>query len=147
MTTVRGTLKKRISPAQRLVLSLEGEYVRLSDAAEILDVSPKTLRRLFKTDDEKLLELNLGPSAYVPMGKRGRLVYLYTPDDITRLRTYFEDLKKVRPIESLPHAGRPAKWTAEQRKTRQRLYSSRHYYNRRAEELLAEGRHDEAKAA
>jgi hypothetical protein len=70
-----------VSPAARLVSSLDGQYYMLSEVAEILGKDPMTLRRAMYKDRVK------APSFEVKQGKMK--VYAYTADDIQELREYF----------------------------------------------------------
>ena len=125
-------MSNRIAPSVRFVRSLEGTYYLLREAAEMLEVSPRTLRNFIDKDNDLL-----GPSFFTYLGKIK--IYLYTEDDIKRLREYITEQKNlIYPISENPktketHKGRPAKWTAEQRKMRQRKFSQVHYYKNQAE--------------
>lgn len=70
-----------ISPAARLVSSLDGQYYLLSEVADILGKDQMTIRRAMYRGRVK------APSHEVWEGKMK--VYLYTPDDIQELRDYF----------------------------------------------------------
>jgi len=139
VTTTTDT-SERMDPTTRFVRSLPGKYFMVREAAAMLGVRHPVLRALLKEDKE------LGPSFCVFFGKVK--VYLYTAEDIERVRVYLTQRKRVfRNTDITSSLGRPQKWTEEQRKERQRLYSSSHYYRRRAEKLDAEGRTDEAEKA
>jgi len=72
----------RISPADRLVSDLDGTYYKLTEAAEIVGVSPTTLRRLIRRKNTGLA----APSYQIRQG--AMKVYLYNKDDIAELREY-----------------------------------------------------------
>lgn len=72
-----------VSPADRLVSNLDGTYYKLTEAAEILEVSPTTLRRLMRKANTGLK----APSYQITQGNMK--VYLYSQDDLTELRLYF----------------------------------------------------------
>lgn len=75
----------KLSPADRLVSELDGEYYKLSEAADLIGVSASTLRRLLKSDKVK------APTYQI---KRGEMtVYVYTPDDIAEIKQYYADSK------------------------------------------------------
>lgn len=71
-----------ISPAARLVSSLDGQYYLLSEVADILNKDQMTIRRAMYKG-----RVN-APSYEVWEGKMK--VYIYTADDIQELREYFE---------------------------------------------------------
>jgi hypothetical protein len=122
---------EHMDPSTRFVRSLDGEYFMLREAAEMLGVSHRTLR-IYLADPETKDEL--GPSFCAYFGKVK--IYLYTREDIEKIRKYLTSRKTVFRTNETPRpTGRPPKWTSKQRKERQRLYSSAHYYSRRAEEL------------
>lgn len=81
----RGEIEQEpvVSPADRLVSNLEGTFYKLTEAAEILEVSPTTLRRLMRRPDTGLK----APSYQITQGNMK--VYLYSQDDINELRVYF----------------------------------------------------------
>lgn len=78
--------QRRISPIERAVA--ETGYLRLSEAAEILDVAPITLRRLLKNPDIS------APSSEISRG--GYKTYLYTPEDLKELQGYFKDRTQIK---------------------------------------------------
>lgn len=132
--------EERIAPSVRFVRSLEGKYHLLREASELLGVSHRTLRN-FNTSDPT----NLGPSFYTYLGKIK--IYLYTDDDIERLRKHLSAQKIVYPSSDpgpMHNNGRPAKWTPSQRKARQRMFSQVHYYKNMAEKHVQNG--DQQKA-
>lgn len=60
-------------------------------------------------------------------------VYLYTKDDIERMR---ETLQTRVTVREYHRTGRPTKYTLEQRKTRARLFSRRHYWQKMRNKAL-----------
>lgn len=72
----------RLSPADRLVSELDGEFYKLSEVAEIVGVSQMTLRRLLHNDKID------APSYQI---KRGKMtIYVYTPEDIQEIKRYYQ---------------------------------------------------------
>lgn len=72
---------RRLSPAARLVTSLDGDYYMISEVAKILGKSTQTIRRTMYENRVK------APSKQVRQG--GMTVYLYSSEDIEELRGYF----------------------------------------------------------
>lgn len=70
-----------VSPAARLVSSLDGQYYLLSEVADILKKDQMTIRRAMYKGRVK------APTYEAWEGKMK--VYLYTTDDIAELRDYF----------------------------------------------------------
>lgn len=125
---------KVLDPSTRFVRSLDGEYFMVREAAEYLGVSSVTLRSAMKDDTEKW-----GPSFCAWFGKVK--IYLYTKADLERIGKNLADRKRVyRNSEEYSATGRPKKWSDEETKSRQRLYSQHHYYRRRAAKMTEEGR-------
>jgi hypothetical protein len=125
-------------PSTRFVRSLNGEYFKLSEAAAMLEVSQVSLRKFIREGTE-----GFTPSKAVWFGKLK--IHLYTRDDIDRIREMLNARREV--IDSdgpMPKRGRPAKWSADQRRERQKAYSRAYYYKKRAEQLLAEGKPEES---
>ncbi len=110
-------------PATRFVRSLPGDYFMLREAAEELKLSPYTLRKYIVEDIDGLV-----PSKAVMFGKVQ--VYLYTKDDIERMRSVLASREQVRPYD---RKGRPSKYSLEQRNERARLFSRRHYWRKMLE--------------
>jgi len=111
----------------------------LREAAESLNVSHVTLRKFIRDDNE-----NLGPSKCVFFGKSK--IYLYTLDDVTKIAKYLEERKTVLDNDGthkLSARGRPAIWTKEERKERQRKFARASYYKRKAQNALAIGTTEE----
>lgn len=81
----RGEIEQEsiVSPADRLVSNLDGTFYKLTEAAELLDVSPTTLRRLMRKPNTGLK----APSYQITQGSMK--VYLYSVDDLNELRVYF----------------------------------------------------------
>lgn len=127
----------KLDPATTFVRSLPGTYYMVREAAAILGVSHRTLRKLNESTDPEHSALK--PSF---IGKLGQVrIYLYTEDDLNTIREYMSTRRRVFPNQGrtdLP-MGRPARFTKEERKVRQRLYSKAHYYGKRAEEELDKG--------
>lgn len=78
--------QRRISPIERAVA--ETGHLRLSEAAEILKVAPITLRRLLKNPEIS------APSNEITQG--GYKTYLYTPDDMKELESYFQSRTRLK---------------------------------------------------
>jgi hypothetical protein len=125
-----------LDPATKFVRSLDGTYYMVREAAEILGVSHRVLRKM--NDDP---ESEMKPSFAAYLGKIK--IYLYTEDDITKIRDYLEiERKRIYPNEpgvGPERKGRPSQFTKSERKERQRLYSKAHYYGKRAEEETSRG--------
>jgi len=92
----------------------------LREAAESLDLSPHTLRKYIAND-----AAGLKPSKSVMFGKIE--VYLYTREDLDRMRNVIDNRVTVRDYAG---GGRPSKYSLQQRKDRARLFSRRHYWKR-----------------
>jgi hypothetical protein len=126
-----------MDPATRLVRTLPGNYKKLSEAAEILGVSGDTLRALIQE------AVNEGdpagaPSKFAMMG-RTRL-YLYTDEDIERIRGVLESRREVRTFDlTSSGTGRPPLYTKEERATRTRLNARAWYYRNRIKKLEEAG--------
>jgi hypothetical protein len=122
--------------ATKFVRSLDGNYFMLREAAESLKVSHATLRKFIKDDNEKL-----GPSKCVWFGKSK--IYLYTTEDINKISKYLESRKEVFDNDEtqpkLSGRGRPAIWSPEEKKERQRKFARVSYYKRKAQAMLAIG--------
>jgi hypothetical protein len=122
--------------ATKFVRSLDGNYLLLREAAESLRVSQATLRKFIKDDNA-----NLGPSKCVWFGKSK--IYLYTIWDIEKISKYLEHRKTVFDNDEtqpkLSGRGRPAIWSPEERKERQRKFARVSYYKRKAQAMLVIG--------
>lgn len=110
-------------PATRFVRSLDGEYFMLREAASALELSPSTLRKYIQDQIE-----GLQPSKSVMFGRVR--IYLYTKDDIERMRDVVAERRQVKTYDS---AGRPVKYTREEKARRTKLFSRRNYWRRQRE--------------
>ena len=131
-----------LSPAVAFVRSLPGEFFMLREVAEIVGVSQYTLRSLIANDAE-----GLTPSNFAMFGNVK--IYLYTRDDIKRLEKNFERrLEVLKYNGQSAKVGRPALYTKEERRERNRLHSQSYYYKTRYEALSKDpDRVDDAKIA
>lgn len=120
----------------RFVRSLTGTYYRVSEVSQIIGVSGQTIRKKMRQDDA------WAPSFTAHMGKVQ--IYLYTPEDLDRLKELAGDYRSAKPFKG-PMVGRPAKYTPDERKERNRLYTRRHYWNKRFDDAVEQG--DNALAA
>jgi len=125
----------KIDPVTTFVRGLDGgPYYMVREASEILGVNHRVLRK-FNDDPDS----DLKPSFLAFLGKVK--VYLYTEDDIDRIKDALEERRRVYPNDPalIPVRGRPRSFTKEDRKQRQKLYSRAHYYGKRAQEELERG--------
>lgn len=125
----------KIDPMTTFVRGLDGgPYYMVREASEMLGVNHRVLRKLNDDPDS-----DLKPSFLAYLGKVK--VYLYTQDDIEKIREGLEERRRVYPNDPtvFPQRGRPRKFTKEDRKARQVLYSRSHYYGVRAQEELEKG--------
>jgi DNA-binding transcriptional MerR regulator len=130
-----------LSPAVAFVRSLPGEFFMLREVAEIVGVSQYTLRSLIANDTE-----GLTPSNFAMFGNVK--IYLYTRDDIKRLEKHFERrLEVLKYNGQSAKVGRPALYTKDERRERNRLHSASYYYKTRYEALSAAERTEDAKIA
>lgn len=131
-----------LSPAVAFVRSLPGEFFMLREVAEMVGVSQYTLRNLIANDAE-----GLTPSNFAMFGNVK--IYLYTRDDIARLQKHFERrLEVLKYNGQSAKVGRPALYTKEERRERNRLHSQSYYYKKRFESLRNdESRKEEAETA
>ena len=72
---------KQPSSADHIMAKLPGTYYRLTEVAEILGLSVRTLRRLIPKGHTK------APSKQITVG--GMKMYLYTPEDVQEIRDYY----------------------------------------------------------
>lgn len=73
----------RVTPAEKYVRELEGEYYLLSEVAEKVGVAPGTLRRLIKSPTKKV-------NAPSFVGHQGAMpLYIFSKDDLEEIRTYY----------------------------------------------------------
>lgn len=115
----------RIDPATKFVRSLEGDYYMLREAAELLGVSQRVLRHYIQQRNK-----DLSPSFSASMGKVR--IYLYTLEDVNRIRDALRERSVVYKNEGRIAVGRPPRFTSEQRKIRQRKFSMANYYIKRS---------------
>ena len=124
-----------LDPATRLVRSLEGEYFKLSEAAEILGVPESTLRALIK-DASEGGDPDGAPKQYIPFGKIP--IYLYTHEDIDRIREVLTKRRSASPVPfDMVLNGRPPRYTPEERAVRTKLSARAWYYRNRIARLEA----------
>jgi len=117
---------KKLSPAERHVRSLGCDFFMVSEVAEVLGISPATVRKLIPNDDLD------APSFWVRFGDKAQ-IYLYTAQDVQELRDYLDGIRKVRPLSPTgQRLGRPHKYTPEQRKEKRKEYNRRYYEARKA---------------
>jgi hypothetical protein len=129
-----------LDPVTRFVRSLDGDYFMVREAAALLGTSDRTLRRLIvATKDLPDPADRLVPSFKALFGRIE--VYLYTQADIDKIRGHLDRQKQVVPLQDVieKKTGRPRKWTKDQRKERNRLYSRIAYHRQRAQELADKG--------
>jgi hypothetical protein len=89
----------QITPADRLIADMDGVYYKLTEVADMLNVSPTTMRRL-------LYNRNLKAPSFT--AKQGRMrMYLYTPEDLQELREFFEKRRRGEEREARNHPQRP----------------------------------------
>jgi len=77
----------RISPAQRIIDSLDGDFKTMRQTAELVGVHIETLRRLCRTPRVK------APSKATKQGKL--VIYLFTPEDVEEVKAYFNQRDKL----------------------------------------------------
>lgn len=124
-----------LDPATRLVRSLEGEYFKLSEAAEILKVPESTLRALIK-DAQEGGDPEGAPKQYIPFGRIS--IYLYTQEDIERIRGVLTRRRAASPVPfDTVLNGRPPRYTPEERAARTKLSARGWYYRNRIARLQA----------
>jgi hypothetical protein len=130
---------QRLDPATRLVRSLDGEYYKLVEAAEMLGIGSSTLRKYISTGNKEM-----SPSKQINYLDKVR-IYLYTAEDIERMREYLGSMSSVQEFDGpMRPRGRPRKYSDEQRRERMRLFAKASYWRRRASDLSAVGKHEEA---
>lgn len=130
-----------ISPTIRFVRSLPGEYYMVSEAAKMLGLSPHTLRQ-YVSDPA------LSPTKCANFGKIR--IYLYTMEDIDRIKAELDERRKVVDYNGERHgrpSGRPRQFTEYEAAQRKKMYAKRYYYQKRAEQLIAQGREEDASIA
>lgn len=77
----------RTSPAQRIIDSLDGEYLTMRQTAEQCGVHIETLRRLCRSG-----RVN-APSKATKSGKL--VIYLFTAEDVEEVQNYFSNRDKL----------------------------------------------------
>lgn len=87
----------RVSPAQRIIDSLDGEYKTMRETSEIVGVHIETLRRLCRTGKIS------APSMAAKSGKL--VVYLFTDEDVEEVKNYFNH-KGMLIESSKPHGSK-----------------------------------------
>lgn len=127
--------KKPMDPATRLVRSLEGEYYKLSEAAEMLGVPESTLRALIK-DASEGGDPDGAPRQYIPFGQM--MIYLYTTEDIQRIKEVLARRSTPAPF-AMVLPGRPARYSPEERAARTKLSARAWYYRNRIDTLTRKG--------
>ena len=131
-----------MDPSTRFVRSLEGDYLMVREAAETLGVRHTVLRTLMRQDHNP----PLAPSFCAFFGKVK--IYLYTREDIARIREYLTKRRQVFPNDDVvAYKGRPRLWTDAERKVRNRLYSRAYYYRKKVEEHTKAGNAEAAALA
>lgn len=119
-------MSTKMNPTTRLVRSLDGDYFMVREVAETLGVSQTTLRKFLSSEDPE--HANLRPSHMVAFGKVN--VYLYTRDDVDRIRAYLKARMEVKDFTVTNAPGRPRIYSDAQRRERGRLYTRRHYWKK-----------------
>jgi hypothetical protein len=106
-----------------------GDFWMVTEAALELDLAPSKLRRWISGSDSEYW-----PSRSVKFGKT--TVYLYTREDIDRIRAKWEVDSKAIEFNGKRGRGRPKVYTKGQRAVRAQLQSRRNYWRLRAEEAM-----------
>lgn len=75
--------EKSMSPVDRVISELDGNYYKLSETAKIVGVAESTLRRLLRRE---VLPI---PSKVLMMGEGW--AYLFTEEDIDLIKQYYQD--------------------------------------------------------
>jgi hypothetical protein len=101
----------------------------VSEAAVELDVSAYLLRKWIGEPDR-----NYWPSQQVKFGRT--FVYLYTPQDIERIRSLRSADGKTQEFTGKRSVGRPRKYSDVDRTRRGQLQSRRNYWRLKAEEAM-----------
>ena len=79
--------KGRTSPVTEYVRSLGNDYRTTQEVADVLGVSPNTVRKFAKDPDLK------APTYLAPFGKT--VVYLYTTEDVDELKAHLAKRHRV----------------------------------------------------
>jgi hypothetical protein len=85
--------ESKISPAHRIIESLDGEFYTYRQTAETCGVHIETLRRLCRTDRVK------APSKATKTGKL--VIYLFTPEDVEEVNNYFNGRTELAEAEDV----------------------------------------------
>lgn len=124
-----------MDPATRLVRSLPGNWYKLAEAAEMLEVSDTTLRTLIQ-EAAKTGDKAGAPSKYVKYGRNK--IYLYSDDDIKRIGDLLSERREVRPFDAAL-TGRPRVYTPEEAAARKKHNARAWYYRNKIKDLQANG--------
>lgn len=130
----------RISPITAFVRSLEGDWFTLAEVARAIGRPEETLRDWAKRDPE-----TYGAHHSERFGQR--VVYLYDPARIERLRKALLEAQQAQPLRFTGMPGRPRIWSDDERKDRERQMARVVYYRRRVKELIAAGDRSGARKA
>jgi len=88
--------ESRVSPAQRIIDSLDGDYKTMRQTAEEVGVHIETLRRLCRSGRVS------APSNATKQGKL--VIYLFTPEDREEVKAYFNKRDKIQEdTGAVPH--------------------------------------------
>jgi hypothetical protein len=115
----------------RHVVGLQGDYSTSRDAAELLGISRSTLLRYMQADQE-----NLGPTCVTRCGDLE--VFLYSPERLDQIEKHLARHGQRR------RRGRRAISSPEEKWCRRRRQLRCAYYARKAAQMHAEGRAEEA---
>ena len=125
-------IDQSMDPSTRFVRSLDGDFLMLRETAETLGVSSQFLRKAIRDDRVEYL-----PSKSVWFGKVK--IYLYTRQDLDRMRKALEQSRVVFDHDGqMRRPGRPRRFTKEQAKERQRLFSRAYYYRKKLDKMKKE---------
>ena len=80
--------KKRKSPAQVILDSLEGDFKTMREVAELMGVHTETMRRLCRATNADGSKKIQAPTKAVRSGDM--TIYLFTPEDVQEVQEYFE---------------------------------------------------------
>lgn len=125
-------IDQSMDPSTRFVRSLDGDYLMLRETAVTLGVSSQFLRKAIRDDRVEYL-----PSKSVWFGKVK--IYLYTRQDLDRMRKALEESRIVFDHDGqMRRPGRPRRFTKDEAKERQRLFSRAYYYRKKIAQLEAD---------
>ena len=127
-----GAPTRRLTAVEQYVVS-KGDFCLAAGVADVLGISPTTLRRWGTVDPEQL-----GPCYAVWF--RGIELYLYDRDAIVRIERHLEQDRAQR-----SRAGRRRSWDPDERQDRRVRHSSASYHRRRSRELATAGDESAAK--